>query len=92
MMKKQATRPQARPAVPDSGRKVTPLLNCVLQAARRRCDDFQDGPKAREQMRLDVMATPPELLADLLVALSAVRTPRTEFLSHPTTTQKECNP
>lgn len=67
---------------------ASPLRRQVLQAARRRCDDMQDGPDAREQMRRDVMAMPAELLADLLTALSTVRITRAD-LFHPIPTQPE---
>lgn len=66
--------------------KVTPLRAQVLLAARRRCDDMQDGEQAREQMKRDVMETPAELLADLLVALSSVRPTRADFTTPSTTT------
>ena len=38
----------------------------LLQTAMRRCDQFGDNAAAREQMRLDVLAVPPHLHADLL--------------------------
>ncbi|WP_027995409.1 hypothetical protein [Simplicispira psychrophila] len=38
----------------------------LLAAAMRRCDHFNDGEVAREQMRLDVLATPLHLRQDLL--------------------------
>ena len=38
----------------------------LLTAAMRCCDHWNDGPEAREQMRLDVEGTPPHLRADLL--------------------------
>lgn len=82
---------QAGSAVPDRERKVTPLLAMVLDAARRKCEDFDDGPAAREQMRCDVLDTPHALLADLLQALTKVRIRRADLLS-PTTTTQEPNP
>lgn len=91
MMKKQATRPQARPAVAAAGRKVTPLLAQVLQAARRRCDDMADSPEAREQMKREVLDTPPALLVDLLTALSTVRITRADLIS-PTTPERSAHP
>lgn len=38
----------------------------LLEAAMRRCDQFKDSDKAREEMRQDVLGTPPELRQDLL--------------------------
>lgn len=38
----------------------------LIEAALRRCDQFNDGPPAREQMRQDCLALPPHLQADLL--------------------------
>ena len=43
--------------------KVTALL---LQAAMRRCDQFNDDEAAREAMRNDVLDTPQHLRQDLL--------------------------
>lgn len=51
---------------------VTALFeNCIsaeelLIAAMKACDHHGDGPAAREQMRQDCLATPPELRAELL--------------------------
>jgi hypothetical protein len=42
------------------------VLSDLLDAAMRACDQWQDGPEAREQMRQDVMATPEHLRTDLL--------------------------
>ncbi|WP_343593890.1 hypothetical protein [Paracidovorax wautersii] len=90
-MKKQATTcttaSQARRGMGKDGQKLAPLLSLVLQAARRRCDDMQDGPEAREAMKHDVMATPAALLPDLLAALSTQRIDRALFLPTPTTTE-----
>lgn len=52
----------------------------VLAAARVICDDFADAPQAREQMKADVLATPAELLPDLLRALNRERLTRRQFL------------
>lgn len=42
-------------------------LTCeLLNAAMRACDRWNDGPEAREQMRQDVLNTPPHLRDDLL--------------------------
>ena len=38
----------------------------LLEAAMRACDRWNDGPAAREQMRQDVMNTPPHLRGDML--------------------------
>ena len=42
----------------------------LVEAAMRCCDHFGDSPAAREQMRQDVIDTPPHLRADLLHHLS----------------------
>ena len=87
-MKKQApkhtTATEVRSAMAETGRKPTPLQAQVLLAARRRCDDMGDSQAARDQMRREVLDTPPELLADLLTALSTVRVTRAD-LFHQTT-------
>jgi hypothetical protein len=89
LVKKQApTRTTAAKARSGMDENASPLRRQVLMAARRRCDDMQDGPEAREQMQRDVLDTPAELLADLLTALSTVRITRTD-LFHPTTTKPE---
>ncbi len=38
----------------------------LMVAAMRRCDEFSDSDKAREEMRQDVLATPLHLRKDLL--------------------------
>lgn len=38
----------------------------LLEAAMRRCDQFNDGEKARQDMREQVLETPPHLRQDLL--------------------------
>lgn len=90
MLKKQApkhtTATEARSGMAETGRKPTPLQAQVLLAARRRCDDMGDGQAARDQMKREVLDTPAELLADLLIALSTVRVTRAAFS---TTTTKE---
>ena len=43
-----------------------PTLNALLEAAMRRCDQFNDGDKAREEMREQVLEVPPHLRQDLL--------------------------
>lgn len=42
------------------------LINEVIAAAMRRCDQFNDSAAAREQMRLDVLAVPAHQQQDLL--------------------------
>jgi len=37
-----------------------------MAAAMRRCDQFNDGDKARQEMREQVLETPPHLRQDLL--------------------------
>lgn len=51
----------------ESARVTTELL----AAAMRRCDQFNDGPEAREQWRQDVLGTPLHLRSDLLDFLNA---------------------
>ena len=89
LVKKQ---PTTRTTAAQAGRGVaetaSPLRRQVLMAARRRCDDMQDGPEARAQMQCEVLDTPAELLADLLAALSTVRITRAD-LSLPIPTQPE---
>jgi len=67
------------------------LPSQVLEASRRICSDMGDSAAAFEAMKHDVLATPPELLADLLAALSRPRLTRGAFLSHHAPA-KECNP
>ena len=38
----------------------------LLEAAMRRCDQFNDGEKARQDMREQVLETPPHLRQELL--------------------------
>ena len=38
----------------------------LMAAAMRRCDQFNDGEKARQDMREQVLETPPHLRQDLL--------------------------
>ena len=84
VMKKQAPqRTQAAQAGSGvRGNKAPTLLEQALRAAGKRCDEFGDGPEAREQMHADVVATPPELLPDLLVALTTARFDRALFFSN----------
>ena len=93
MLKKQApkhtTATRARSGMAETGQKPTPLQAQVLLAARRRCDDMADSQAGREQMRHEVLATPAELLADLLAALSTVRVSRADLFHLTTTTTKE---
>lgn len=91
-MKKQApkhtTATEARSCMAETGRKPTPLQAQVLLAARRRCDDMVDSQAARDQMKREVLETPAELLADLLIAISSVRVTRADLFRQ-TTTQPE---
>lgn len=91
MLKKQApkhtTATEARSGMAETGRKPTPLQAQVLLAARRRCSDMADSQAARDQMKREVLDTPAELLADLLIALSTVRVMRAD-LFQPTTTKE----
>lgn len=43
-----------------------PTLNALLEAAMRRCDQFNDSETAREDMREQVLEIPPHLRQDLL--------------------------
>ena len=43
-----------------------PTLNALLEAAMRRCDQFKDDDKARQDMREQVLETPPDQRQDLL--------------------------
>lgn len=43
-----------------------PSLQELLRAAQRACDYWNDGPSAREAMRLDCVNTPEHLRADLI--------------------------
>lgn len=76
---------QARRGVATTDLKPSPLLLSVLHAARRRCDAMGDGPDALADMKRDVLATPPELLPDLLQALATECVRRADLLSIPPT-------
>lgn len=43
-----------------------PSLRDLLAAAKRACEHWGDGPEARQAMKADCLATPPELRADLI--------------------------
>lgn len=43
-----------------------PTLNALLEAAMRRCDERPDSDKARQDMREEILGTPPHLRLDLL--------------------------
>ena len=43
-----------------------PLTNALMAAAMRACDAWQDSPKARAQMRLEILETKPEHRQELL--------------------------
>ncbi|MDA8444789.1 hypothetical protein [Paracidovorax valerianellae] len=79
------TAPEARSGMAESDHPTPPTRAEVLLAARRRCDDMQDGTAAREQMKREVLATPAELLGDLLAALTEARAMRADF-HHPIST------
>lgn len=48
------------------GAHLDPAVTELLDAAMRACDAWNDTALAREQMRQDVLQTPPHLRADLL--------------------------
>ena len=71
-------------------RAISPLLQQALDAGRRVCDDWQDSPAARQQMKreiLEIADNTPQLLPQLVVALSTLRCKRTDFF--PATQPKE---
>lgn len=45
---------------------IDPAVTELLEAAMRVCDAWNDSEAAREQMRQDLLQTPPHLRADLL--------------------------
>ena len=93
-MKKKTSSRQASSAEPARGsaaRADLPLFAMVMRAAAQVCDAFGDSPDARAAMKRDVQTTPPELLPDLLKALTQERPQRAKAIS-PTDrppTQKE---
>jgi len=42
------------------------LAQDLMDAAMRRCDEFNDSEKARQEMREQILELPPELRQDLL--------------------------
>lgn len=48
------------------GAHIDPAVTELLEVAMRACDAWNDTALAREQMRQDVLQTPPHLRADLL--------------------------
>lgn len=42
------------------------LSDALMEAAMRRCDQFNDSDKARQDMREQILETPPHLRQDLL--------------------------
>lgn len=51
----------------DSGDHANDLLTTrLMMAAMRRCDQFNDSDKARQDMREQILETPPHLRQDLL--------------------------
>lgn len=61
-------REQATPAAVDQMR-LDPLTAQLLAAAMRVCDRYGDSDKARQEMRDDVINTPPDLRRGLLYHL-----------------------
>lgn len=55
-----------KPALIDFLVQARATTEAVIAAAMKRSDQFNDSAASREQMRLDVMAVPPHLQADLL--------------------------
>lgn len=55
-----------KPELIERIREAARLTTELLEAAMRACDAHGDDSAAREQMRQDVMDTPPNLRADLL--------------------------
>lgn len=55
-----------KPALIDYLLEAQRLTARLIAAAMRRCDQFSDGPAAREEMRQDCQGTPAHLRADLL--------------------------
>ena len=61
-------------------RQASRITSQALTAAMSACDQWGDSPAAREQMRRDVLATPPHLMADLLEHLQQAYRGRGSFL------------
>lgn len=59
------------------------LASELLTAAMRCCDHWKDGPEAREQMRLDMVGTPPHLRACLLDHFTTQYPPATKAKDAP---------
>ena len=57
----RAHKPELIAAIQESARQTSELLT----AAMRACDAWGDSPAARDQMRREVLETPPHLRADL---------------------------
>lgn len=57
----RAHKPELIAAIQESARQTSELLT----AAMRACDAWSDSPAARDQMRREVLETPPHLRADL---------------------------
>lgn len=92
MTKSTRSASQVGRAVSRAPHRMSPLMDSALQAASRVCRDFEDSQAARDQMKRDVLDTPPELLADLLQAISRKRIHRADLLSNATPSTKESNP
>ena len=55
-----------KPALIECILESTRVTKQLLEAAMRRCDQFNDSEKARQDMRKQVLETPPHLRQDLL--------------------------
>lgn len=55
-----------KPQILASIRESAAITAQLLDAAMRACDHWGDGPQSREQMRQDILNTPPHQRADLL--------------------------
>ena len=65
-----------------AARVISPLLQRALDAGRRICDDMQDGPDARQQMKreiLEIARTDERLLVGLIAAFQSLRIKRSDF-------------
>ena len=61
---------------------ISPLLQRALDAGRRVCDDMQDSPEARQQMKreiLEIARADERLLPGLIAGLTYPRLKRTDF-------------
>ncbi len=95
MKKSTANTTQAGSRMGESTKKprrvISPLLQQALDAGRRVCDDWQDSPAARQQMKRDILETAdyhPEQLGQLVLALTTLRCKRTDFFPNPQPTKE----